>query len=66
MKTIKLMLATLVITVVAATPLFAAVAGSCRKTEIFDLGDTIASCDLTGIWVDGGNNIVACEYTCYV
>jgi hypothetical protein len=61
---VKMMLATLVITVVVATPLFAAVAGSCRKTLLVEFTDAIVSCDLTGIWLDGAGNIVACEYTC--
>lgn len=64
MKKFKLMLATLVLTVGVATPLFATVAGSCRKTVIVDTGDEIASCDLTAIYVDERGNIVGCEYTC--
>ena len=58
------MLATLAITVVAATPLFAAVAGSCSKKVLLETDDAIYSCDLTAIYLDGSGNIVGCEYTC--
>jgi hypothetical protein len=64
MKKIKLMFATLVITVVVATPLLAAVSGSCSKRIIVDFGDEIVSCDLTDVYTDGHGNIVACGYSC--
>lgn len=64
MRKVKLMFATLAITVVMATPLFAAVAGSCSKKVLLETPDAFYSCDLTGIWFDGSGNIVGCEYTC--
>jgi hypothetical protein len=64
MKKFKLMLATFVITVVAATPLLAAVAGSCSKRIIVETDTEVMSCDLTTVYLDSQGNIVGCEYTC--
>ena len=64
MSKVKLMLATFAITVVMDTPLLAAVAGSCSKKVLLETSDTIYSCDLSAIYLDGSGNIVGCEYTC--
>lgn len=64
MKKMKLVLATLALTVAVATPLFASVAGSCSKTLLVELDNEIASCDLTTIYLDSNGNIVGCGYTC--
>lgn len=64
MSKVKMMLATIAITVVMATPLLAAVAGSCSKRVILETDDAVYSCDLTTIYLDGQGNIVGCGYSC--
>jgi hypothetical protein len=64
MRKAKLMLAAFAITVAMATPLLAAVSGSCSKRIIVDTGDEIVSCDLTDVYTDGHGNIVGCGYAC--
>jgi hypothetical protein len=64
MSKVKMMLATFAITVVMATPLLAAVSGSCSKRVILETDDAVYSCDLTTVYLDGSGNIVGCGYSC--